>query len=79
MVTETKPRRKSDRTFKQEAAHNWLHSGKAASVVADELAITANCLYNWKKAFAPNADLVPNTPELSLVPPPLFCSKSPAA
>ena len=55
VVPETKPRRRFDRTFKQEAVQNWLHSGKAASVVADELGITANCLYNWKKAFAPDA------------------------
>ena len=54
VITETKLRRKFDRTFKQEAVQNWLNSGKAASVVAEELGITANCLYNWKKAFAPD-------------------------
>jgi transposase len=55
VVTEAKPRRRFDRTFKQEAVQNWLSSGKAASVVAEELGLTANCLYNWKKAFAPDA------------------------
>lgn len=53
--TETKPRRRFDRTFKREAVENWLNSGRAASVVAEELGITASCLYNWKKAFAPDA------------------------
>ncbi|MGZ8920212.1 MAG: transposase [Limisphaerales bacterium] len=55
VVTETKPRRRFDRTFKQEAVQNWLNSGKAGHVVAEELGITANCLYNWKKAYAPEA------------------------
>ena len=55
VVPETKPRRRFDRTFKPEAVQNWLNSGKAASVVAEELGLTANCLYNWKKAFAPDA------------------------
>lgn len=55
VLTEIKARRRFDRTFKQEAVQNWLNSGKAASVVAEELGITANCLYNWKKAFAPDA------------------------
>ena len=55
VVPESKPRRRFDRTFKQEAVQNWLSSGKAANVVAEELGITANCLYNWKKAFAPDA------------------------
>ena len=54
VVTELKPRRKFDRTFKKEAVQNWLSSGKAASVVAEELGITANCLYNWRRAYAPD-------------------------
>jgi transposase len=55
VVPETKPRRKFDRTFKHEAVQNWLNSGKAGHVVAGELGITANCLYIWKKAYAPGA------------------------
>ena len=45
-------RRKFDRTFKQEAVSGWLGSGKPASVIAGELGINPNCLYNWRKALA---------------------------
>ncbi len=52
-VPELKPRRKYDRAFKQEAVQSWLASGKAAGVVASELGLDPNCLYNWRKAFGP--------------------------
>lgn len=53
--TTVKTRRKFDETFKREAVQNWLHSGKSAEVVADELGLSANLLYNWKRIFAPDA------------------------
>ena len=48
-----KVRRKFDKTFKREAVQNWLSSRKSAEVIADELGLTANLLYAWKKRFAP--------------------------
>ena len=45
----TQTRRKYDPTFKREAVLNWLHSGKSAEVIAEELGITANLLYAWRK------------------------------
>lgn len=42
-------RRKFDETFKREAVQNWLRSGKSAEVVAEELGLTANLLYAWRK------------------------------
>jgi len=42
-------RRKFDETFKREAVLNWLHSGKSAAVVGEELGIDANRLYAWRK------------------------------
>ena len=53
--THLKSRRKFDETFKREAVQNWLHSGKSAEVIAEELGLSANLLYNWKKLFAPDA------------------------
>src|SRR3954470_13486763 len=44
-----KRRRKFDETFKREAVENWLNSGKSAGVVGEELGITANLLYAWRK------------------------------
>ena len=44
-----KIRRKFDETFKREAVQNWLNSGKSAEVVGEELGITANLLYAWRK------------------------------
>ena len=44
-----KSRRKFDATFKREAVQNWLNSGKSAEVVGEELGITANLLYAWRK------------------------------
>ena len=44
-----KSRRKFDETFKREAVQNWLHRGKSAEVVGEELGITANLLYAWRK------------------------------
>lgn len=50
-----KARRKFDNTFKREAVQNWLSSGKSADAIADELGLSANLLYTWKKLFAPDA------------------------
>ena len=47
--TSAPERRKFDQTFKREAVLNWLHSGKSATVVGDELGINANLLYAWRK------------------------------
>ena len=47
--TTVRERRKFDQTFKREAVLNWLHSGKSASVVVEELGINANLLYAWRK------------------------------
>ena len=44
-----KSRRKFDETFKREAVQNWLNSGKSAEVVGEELGLTANLLYAWRK------------------------------
>jgi transposase-like protein len=50
--TSVQERRKFDETFKREAVLNWLHSGKSAAVVGEELGVTASLLYSWR-------DLVP--------------------
>jgi transposase-like protein len=47
--TSVPERRKFDQTFKREAVLNWLHSGKSATVVGEELSINANLLYAWRK------------------------------
>jgi transposase-like protein len=47
--TSVPERRKFDQTFKREAVLNWLHSGKSAAVVGEELGINANLLYAWRK------------------------------
>jgi transposase-like protein len=47
--TSVPERRKFDETFKREAVINWLHSGKSAAVVGEELGINANLLYAWRK------------------------------
>lgn len=51
--TPVKIRRKFDEAFKREAVQNWLASGKAAEVVAQELGVRSNQLYAWRKRFAP--------------------------
>lgn len=64
VINQPKARRKFDRAFKQEAVTNWLNSGKAAPLVAEELGITPNCLYNWRKNFGPQPKPSPSaTPE----------------
>src|SRR5258708_19627184 len=40
---------KFEETFKREAVQNWIHSGKSAAVVGQELGIHANRLYAWRK------------------------------
>jgi len=52
-TTSVKSRRKFDETFKREALHNWLSSGKSAEVIAQELGLSPDRLYAWKKRFAP--------------------------
>ncbi len=47
--TSVPERRKFDETFKREAVQNWLHSGKSAEVVAQELGLNSNLLYAWRK------------------------------
>jgi transposase-like protein len=47
--TSVRTHRKFDPTFKREAVENWLRSGKSAEVVGEELGITANLLYAWRK------------------------------
>ena len=47
--TSVRERRKFDETFKREAVQNWLHSGKSAEVVGEELGITGKLLYAWRK------------------------------
>ena len=47
--TSVREHRKFDGTFKHEAVLNWLHSGKSAAVVGEELGLTANLLYAWRK------------------------------
>lgn len=47
--SQVKAVRKYDKTFKYESVHNWLSSGKSASVVAEELGIHPDRLYAWKK------------------------------
>ena len=53
--TPVKIRRTFDETFKREAVQNWLARGKSAAVTAQELGLSANRLYAWKKLFAPDA------------------------
>lgn len=57
--TSMKRRRKFDETFKRETVNNWLSSGKAAGVIAEELGVKVERLYAWKKAFAPAEALSP--------------------
>ena len=46
--TSVRERRKFDETFKREAVQNWLHSGKSAAVVGEDLGITSSLLYSWR-------------------------------
>jgi transposase len=51
--TSVRTHRKFDPTFKREAVANWLSSGKSAEVIAQELGVSANLLYAWRKPFGP--------------------------
>jgi transposase len=53
--TSVQERRKFDQTFKREAVLNWLHSGKSAAMVAEELGVTANRLYAWRHLLPADA------------------------
>ena len=50
--TAVRTHRKFDATFKREAVLNWLQSGKSATVVSEELGLTANLLYAWRPLVA---------------------------
>ena len=50
--TSARTHRKFDQTFKREAVLNWLQSGKSATVVGQELGLTANLLYAWRGLVA---------------------------
>lgn len=52
-VSEIKPRRKFDATFKREAVALWVGSGKSAREIGAELGIPENRLYAWKRVHAP--------------------------
>ena len=52
--TSVRTHRKFDQTFKREAVLSWLHSGNSATVVGQELGLTANLLYAWR-GLAPEA------------------------
>ena len=42
-------RLKFDETFKREAVADWLSSGKSATVIGEELGISPDRLYAWRK------------------------------
>ena len=48
-VPKRAPRKRYNKSFKQEAVEYWRQSGKSGSEVAAELGIAANNLYNWGK------------------------------
>ena len=52
-TNQTENRRKYDTTFKLEAVQNWLSSGKSAGVVAEELGLSPDRLYAWRKLLPP--------------------------
>ena len=52
-ATSVPSRRKFDETFKAEAVHNWLSSGKSATVIAQELGLSPERLYAWRRRFGP--------------------------
>ena len=47
----TKERRHYTEEFKREAVELWLKSGKSACDMENELGITNNLLYRWKRAL----------------------------
>jgi transposase-like protein len=65
-VSEIKPRRKFDATFKREAVALWLGSGKSAREVAAELGIPERHLYVWKKAHGPDSPISQSQMETEL-------------
>lgn len=46
--------RKFDESFKRQAVSNWLSGSKSAALIAQELGLSANLLYGWRKRFAPD-------------------------
>jgi transposase-like protein len=52
-TSSTTTRLKFDETFKREAVANWLSSGKSATVIGEELGISPDRLYAWRKPFGP--------------------------
>ena len=63
-VTGTKPRRKFDQTFKEEALAMWANSSKSATEIASELGIdNPNVLYTWRqKMTAKSSNAASQTP-----------------
>ena len=53
--TSVRIHRKFDETFKREAVANWLSSGRSATVIGEELGISPDRLYSWRKPFGPPA------------------------
>jgi transposase-like protein len=56
-------RRKFDKTFKREAVLNWLHSGKSATVIGEELGICPDRLYAWRKLVPSDAGIRTTPPK----------------
>jgi transposase len=51
--TSGRTHKKFDETFKREAVANWLSSGKSARVIGEELGLSPDRLYTWRKPFGP--------------------------
>jgi transposase-like protein len=51
--TSGRTHKKFDKTFKREAVANWLSSGKSATAIGEELGISPDRLYTWRKPFGP--------------------------
>lgn len=50
-MSENKPRRKYDRSFKQETVRLIIDVGRSTSEVAKELGINENVIYRWVKQY----------------------------
>lgn len=54
-MSEKIPRRTFDREFKISAVKLVLDSGKSVKIIAAELGISENSLFNWKKKYLEDA------------------------
>lgn len=54
-MSERKPRRTFDREFKLSAVKLVLESGESVKTIAEELGISENTLFNWKKKYLEDA------------------------